>query len=132
MIKKTPFGGPVLIKINNYLLNSSKRRCKFYFHNWRLIYERCFKSCDFRKSKLCKTAIFNLLTNLNEKVSNYPGITVEKKVADFNLDESKKISLEDYPGSYSVVSQSIDEKIVSENIYKWIRQPELKQMLSFM
>ena len=73
-----------------------------------------------------KTAIFNLLTNLNEKVSNYPGITVEKKVADFNLDESKKISLEDYPGSYSVVSQSIDEKIVSENIYKWIRQPELK------
>ena len=34
--------------------------------------------------------------------------------------------LEDYPGSYSVVSQSIDEKIVSENIYKWIRQPELK------
>ena len=27
-----------------------------------------------------KTAIFNLLTGMNQKVSNYPGITVEKKV----------------------------------------------------
>ena len=27
-----------------------------------------------------KTAIFNLLTGLNQKVSNYPGITVEKKI----------------------------------------------------
>ena len=26
-----------------------------------------------------KTAIFNLLTGLNQKVSNYPGVTVEKK-----------------------------------------------------
>ena len=32
-----------------------------------------------------KTAIFNLLTGLNQKVSNYPGITVEKKVAEVNL-----------------------------------------------
>ena len=27
-----------------------------------------------------KTAIFNLITGLNQKVSNYPGITVEKKI----------------------------------------------------
>ncbi|GIS72899.1 MAG: hypothetical protein CM1200mP10_24760 [Candidatus Neomarinimicrobiota bacterium] len=27
-----------------------------------------------------KTAIFNLLTGMNQKVSNYPGITVEKKL----------------------------------------------------
>ena len=32
-----------------------------------------------------KTAIFNLLTGLNQKVSNYPGITVEKKTARVNL-----------------------------------------------
>jgi ferrous iron transport protein B len=32
-----------------------------------------------------KTAIFNLLTGLNQKVSNYPGITVEKKRAPFML-----------------------------------------------
>ena len=73
-----------------------------------------------------KTAIFNLLTGLNQKVSNYPGITVEKKSSRVNLKRGISFNLEDYPGSYSIVSQSIDEKVVSDNIYNWIRQPELK------
>ena len=30
-----------------------------------------------------KTAVFNLLTNLDQKVSNYPGGTVEKKISNF-------------------------------------------------
>ena len=34
-----------------------------------------------------KTAVFNLLTGLNQKVSNYPGITVEKKIANFKFDK---------------------------------------------
>ena len=70
-----------------------------------------------------KTAIFNLLTGLNQKVSNYPGITVEKKVAKVKIGNDA-FHLEDYPGSYSLISQSIDEKIVSDNIYTWIREPE--------
>jgi len=73
-----------------------------------------------------KTAIFNLLTGLNQKVSNYPGITVEKKIALVNLKRGDTFNLEDYPGSYSIMSQSIDEKIVSDNIYNWVRQPESK------
>ena len=73
-----------------------------------------------------KTAIFNLLTGLNQKVSNYPGITVEKKIAPVNLKRGYTFNLEDYPGSYSIISQSIDEKIVSDSIYNWIRQPESK------
>ena len=73
-----------------------------------------------------KTAIFNLLTGLNQKVSNYPGITVEKKIASVNLKRGDAFNLEDYPGSYSIMSQSIDEKIVSDNIYNWVRQPESK------
>ena len=73
-----------------------------------------------------KTAIFNLLTGLNQKVSNYPGITVEKKNSKVNLKRGLSFHLEDYPGSYSIVSQSIDEKVVSDSIYDWIRQPELK------
>ena len=72
-----------------------------------------------------KTAIFNLLTGLNQKVSNYPGITVEKKSAQVKINNNI-FNLEDYPGSYSLISQSIDEKIVSDNIYNWIRQPESK------
>ena len=72
-----------------------------------------------------KTAIFNLITGLNQKVSNYPGITVEKKSSDVKLrDFSYKI--EDYPGSYSMISQSIDEEIVSNSIYEWAREPDLK------
>ena len=68
-----------------------------------------------------KTAIFNLLTGLNQKVSNYPGITVEKKSYQVSLSKDTSIVLEDYPGTYSIISQSIDEDIVSDNIYKWIR-----------
>jgi len=73
-----------------------------------------------------KTAIFNLLTGLNQKVSNYPGITVEKKNSKVDFKRGLSFHLEDYPGSYSIVSQSIDEKVVSDSIYDWIRQPELK------
>ena len=73
-----------------------------------------------------KTAIFNLLTGLNQKVSNYPGITVEKKAANVSLEKGTLFSLEDYPGTYSLISQSIDEKIVSDNIYTWIREPDSK------
>ena len=32
-----------------------------------------------------KTAIFNLLTGMDQKVSNYPGITVEKKKGIVNI-----------------------------------------------
>jgi len=70
-----------------------------------------------------KTAIFNLLTGLNQKVSNYPGITVEKKSSQVKLNTTTTFQLEDYPGSYSMISQSIDEDIVSQNIYQWIREP---------
>ena len=72
-----------------------------------------------------KTAIFNLLTGLNQKVSNYPGITVEKKSSSVKLNNSSYL-LEDYPGSYSIMSQSIDEDIVSKNIYQWIRDPDIR------
>ena len=34
-----------------------------------------------------KTSVFNTLTGLNQKVGNYPGITVEKKQGTCNLDE---------------------------------------------
>jgi len=68
-----------------------------------------------------KTAIFNLLTGLNQKVSNYPGITVEKKSYQVSLNKDTSITLEDYPGTYSIISQSIDEDIVSDNVYSWIR-----------
>jgi len=72
-----------------------------------------------------KTAVFNLLTGLNQKVSNYPGITVEKKIANFKYD-NLNISIEDYPGAYSLTPQSLDEKIVFEALIGWLN-PEAKK-----
>ena len=38
-----------------------------------------------------KTAVFNLLTGLDQKVSNYPGITVERKIANVQINAQKTI-----------------------------------------
>ena len=72
-----------------------------------------------------KSAVFNLITGLNQKVSNYPGITVEKHSSLISL-ENKNISIDDYPGTYSTKSQSIDEAAVRDTVFKWIESKELR------
>ena len=67
-----------------------------------------------------KTAIFNLLTGLNQKVSNYPGITVEKKEGIARTDDGD-FRLLDLPGTYSLSAESFDEEIVSEQIDQWAK-----------
>lgn len=58
-----------------------------------------------------KTSIFNTLTGLNQKVGNYPGITVEKKSGICKLDENTKATIIDLPGTYSINPTSIDEEV---------------------
>ena len=65
-----------------------------------------------------KTAIFNLLTGLNQKVSNYPGITVEKKVGT-TYTEQNSYNILDLPGTYSLSPESFDEQIVSDQVLSW-------------
>lgn len=67
-----------------------------------------------------KTAIFNLLTGLNQKVSNYPGITVEKKVGTVQFEDGN-FRLLDLPGTYSLTAESFDEEIVSEVVNQWAK-----------
>ncbi len=67
-----------------------------------------------------KTAIFNLLTGLNQKVSNYPGVTVEKKLGSVAIAEDQSIDLLDLPGTYSLTPESLDERIVTEQVLNWI------------
>ncbi len=59
-----------------------------------------------------KTTLFNILTGANQKVGNWPGVTVEKKFGGFRLGDHE-IELVDLPGIYSLeqTSQGIDEKI---------------------
>ena len=68
-----------------------------------------------------KTAIFNLLTGLNQKVSNYPGITVEKKEGIVYAQGDKTFNLLDLPGTYSLSAESFDEQIVSDQVLSWAK-----------
>ncbi len=59
-----------------------------------------------------KTTIFNLLTGLNQKVGNYPGVTVDKKSGRTKLPTGTVAEIIDLPGTYSVYPRSADEKVV--------------------
>ena len=61
-----------------------------------------------------KTSVFNALTGLNQKVGNYPGITVEKKQGSCRLNHTTKAHIIDLPGTYSLNASSMDESVVIE------------------
>ncbi|MCB0381728.1 MAG: ferrous iron transport protein B [Psychroserpens sp.] len=61
-----------------------------------------------------KTSVFNALTGLNQKVGNYPGITVEKKEGVCKLPRGLKAHIIDLPGTYSLNASSLDENVVIE------------------
>ncbi len=61
-----------------------------------------------------KTSVFNALTGLNQKVGNYPGITVDKKQGSCRLSRGLKAHILDLPGTYSLNASSLDENVVIE------------------
>ncbi|WP_149274171.1 ferrous iron transport protein B [Pareuzebyella sediminis] len=61
-----------------------------------------------------KTSVFNQLTGLNQKVGNYPGITVEKKEGICKLARGVKAHILDLPGTYSLNTTSLDESVAVE------------------
>jgi len=58
-----------------------------------------------------KSTIFNALTGLRQKVGNYPGVTVERKVGRFFGSHGEPMTLLDLPGSYSLQVRSPDEAV---------------------
>ncbi|WP_462332385.1 ferrous iron transport protein B [Schwartzia sp. (in: firmicutes)] len=58
-----------------------------------------------------KSTIFNELTGAHQKIGNWPGVTVDKKVGYVNHND-RAISIVDLPGTYSVSARSPEEKIV--------------------
>ncbi len=60
-----------------------------------------------------KTTLFNALTGSNQRVGNWPGVTVEKKTGSLVLD-SFNVQLVDLPGIYSLSSHSEDEKVARD------------------
>ena len=63
-----------------------------------------------------KSSLFNLLTGLNQKVGNYPGVTVDKKTGHFALTSHLKAEVVDLPGTYSVFPRSGDERVVLDTL----------------
>jgi ferrous iron transport protein B len=62
-----------------------------------------------------KSTVFNLLTGLNQKIANFPGVTVDKRSGFANLTTASGEVVEaeyiDLPGIYSLYPKSLDEEI---------------------
>lgn len=61
-----------------------------------------------------KSSLFNQLTGLNQKIGNFPGVTVEKKSGLSTMPDGSVAEIIDLPGIYSIYPRSRDEQIVSE------------------
>ena len=60
-----------------------------------------------------KSTVFNLLTGLNQKIGNFPGVTVDKKTGTCRLPGGRNAQIIDL-GTYSLYPKSKDESIVFE------------------
>lgn len=56
-----------------------------------------------------KTSLFNVLTGLNQKVGNFPGVTVDKKTGTMPLNDGLTANIIDLPGTYSLYPKRLDE-----------------------
>jgi ferrous iron transport protein B len=61
-----------------------------------------------------KSSLFNQLTGLNQKIGNFPGVTVEKRLGQFVMADRSVVEVIDLPGTYSIYPRSLDEQIVAE------------------
>jgi ferrous iron transport protein B len=69
-----------------------------------------------------KSSLFNVLTGLNQKVGNFPGVTVDKKLGECRLSETTTAKIIDLPGTYSLYPRREDEWVS----YKVLLQQDLE------
>ena len=61
-----------------------------------------------------KTALFNLLTGAHQKVANYAGVTVERKLGSAELPDGHTLTIVDLPGTYSLNPTTADESVTHD------------------
>ena len=61
-----------------------------------------------------KTTLFNSLTGLRQKVGNYPGVTIEKKIGEMYSQHGRLLQIIDLPGAYSLAARSPDEAVLRD------------------
>lgn len=59
-----------------------------------------------------KSTVFNQLTGLRQKIGNFPGVTVDKKLGKLPLENGQTATLIDLPGTYNLYPTSQDERVV--------------------
>ena len=64
-----------------------------------------------------KTTLFNALTGLRQKVGNYPGVTVEKKIGTAYSQHGRPVPVIDLPGAYSLAARSPDEAVLRDVLF---------------
>jgi len=58
-----------------------------------------------------KSTLFNSLTGLNQRIGNFPGVTVEKKIGSVRINDKIVAEVIDLPGTYSLSPRSEDERV---------------------
>ncbi|MDE3080445.1 MAG: 50S ribosome-binding GTPase, partial [Paracoccaceae bacterium] len=61
-----------------------------------------------------KTALFNALTGSRQKVGNYAGVTVERKIGSARTPAGRRLDVIDLPGTYSLRARSPDEEVTRD------------------
>ncbi|MBD3348456.1 MAG: ferrous iron transport protein B [Candidatus Eisenbacteria bacterium] len=69
-----------------------------------------------------KTSVFNAMTGARQKVGNWPGVTVEKKVGMLSR-RGYAIEVIDLPGTYSLTAFSVEERVARSFIVE--EQPDV-------
>lgn len=63
-----------------------------------------------------KTSLFNALTGGRAKIANYPGVTVEYRIGNFELPNGQEVELLDLPGVYGDCGHSMDERVALDAV----------------
>ena len=74
-----------------------------------------------------KTALFNRLTGLNQRVANYPGITVDLSIG--RLAKLPELDLVDFPGTYSLRPISEEEHVAVGHFNASLSDPDVQHVL---
>jgi len=76
-----------------------------------------------------KTTLFNSLAGMNQRVGNYPGVTVETKKGKLQVD-GRLFEIIDLPGTYSLAARSPDEMVaVGAAIQGGVLKGDVKDVL---
>ena len=76
-----------------------------------------------------KSSLFNALTGAQQRVGNYPGVTIEKRVGQLKTAAGHDLYVLDLPGTYSLEPQSADERVVADILFRRVQVPDFPDVI---